>query len=416
MTLSKLDLNTVVLMQVLKFFPLYEDDADDSTWHRISKRLRPFVDKLLRLGLAHLWGLRLDADILAYPELLGQLPLRHLELEVGRSSKARLSEIMSALSQCSTLEHLSIQRPKTDCSPRPLGLHDLCLCKAPKLTLVHLQRCFPEGNFSLPAGCQLRLHLKDSPDSWDQTLQSENGKRLMECTSTLSLYYLSYHRPLPSHIQDFRALQYLKLEGSPQPKDLAILQGIPHVRVRVHGSLDTLFLTAGSWQSLEVYVYGGFEINFTDIDAFVRDNRRYLFVTSKATKAWRNMSTAMHAASQRQCVGYFTYKSADGTFHKRLSSIKGIAKDLFAHAISFDDFWPKVDMQSCLPSPTPKPIDKESALGKDLPKLQIAKNGRPPGHLTLRGSLAWLANRLKPIRNCIRCGKCVVVVAPEEAS
>ena len=74
-------------MQVLKFFPLYEDDADDSTWHRISKRLRPFVDKLLRLGLAHLWGLRLDADILAYPELLGQLPLRHLELEVGRQLK-----------------------------------------------------------------------------------------------------------------------------------------------------------------------------------------------------------------------------------------------------------------------------------------------------------------------------------------
>ena len=272
-TLLKLHPIAAMFAQVLKFFQLYEDDATDSTWHGISKRLRPFVDTLLELGLPNLWGLRLDADILACSEVLGQLPLRHLELEVGRCSKARQGEIMSALSRCSTLEYLSIQRPKIDHYPCPMGLRDLCLYKAPKLKLVQLQGWFPEENFNLPRGCELGLHLKHYPHSWDQTWRSENGKRLMGCTTTLSLYYLSHLGPWPSHIQDFTALQYLRVEGSPRLKELAMLQGIPHVRVEVHSDLNTLSHTAGSWQSLEIYVYEGFEISFADIDAFVRDNR-----------------------------------------------------------------------------------------------------------------------------------------------
>ena len=332
-------------LQALKVFPVYKDDADDQTVHRIRQRLRPMVDKLLELGIADLQGLKLNADIMTSPKVLSHLPLSHLELEIGRSSKAPLSEIMMALGQCSTLEYLAILRPDTDrFYGRLEGLPDLCLHKAAYLRRVHFQAWFPAGRLCLPPGCQLRLDLGDYPLSWNQTWQSENGKELMGCISAMHLEYDSASQmSWPSHIQEFSALQYLELGRQSKLKDLALLANIPHVRVEI--AQYTLSHSRGSWESLEIYGYEGFEITFADIDAFVRDNRRYLFKTLKATKIWRSMHAAMHAASCRQRVGCFAERFSCEIFPKVLSSIKDLGWS--SQFVCVEDIWPKQSMQSC---------------------------------------------------------------------
>ena len=94
----------MVLLQALRFFPQYDDDADDFSVHRASQQLRPSVNRLLQHGIAELRGLRLNANIIACPIVLGQLSLRHLELETVGASMARLKEVTAALSECATLE------------------------------------------------------------------------------------------------------------------------------------------------------------------------------------------------------------------------------------------------------------------------------------------------------------------------
>lgn len=99
----------MVLLQVLRFFPQYEDDADDFSVRQASQRLRPWVNKLLQLGIADIRGLRLSADMITCPKVLSQLPLRFLELEIEQGLLAPLEMIMEVLGQCTTLEHLFIQ-------------------------------------------------------------------------------------------------------------------------------------------------------------------------------------------------------------------------------------------------------------------------------------------------------------------
>lgn len=88
------------------------------------------------------------------------------------------------------------------------------------------------------------------------------------------------------------------MKNPQQLTDLAMLQHVPHVKLELYQ--NTLLHTAGSWQSLEINSYDGFEISFADIDAFVRDNRRYLLEAFLRPKAWRSMVGALKVASQRQ--------------------------------------------------------------------------------------------------------------------
>ena len=120
-----------LMVQVLRFFPRDDDDADDFSVRQASHRLRPWVNKLLQLGIVDIQGLRINAGIVSCPKVLSQLPLRFSELEIEQSFKGDLKEIMEALGQCTTLEYLSIEqheKPKSG-HPRVGELPDLCLCK-----------------------------------------------------------------------------------------------------------------------------------------------------------------------------------------------------------------------------------------------------------------------------------------------
>ena len=420
----------MALLQVLKFFPRY--DADNSTVPRILQRLRPWVQMLLQLGVAGLHGLKLDADLIACPEVLGQLPLRHLELEIGRSSTAHVKDITAALSQCPTLEYLKITSQIH--YHRPVGLPDVSLRKALNLKHIHLQACFPEGRQCLPPKCQLSLDHGSYPNSWDEKWQTEDGRELMDCISAMRLGY-SYGNPWLSSTPSFKVLQYLELRCVTNFTDLARLENIPHVRLQLHGSQDIILHTSGSWQSLEVSSrQGGFEIGFADLDAFLRDNPKFLFKTVKVTKAWRKMSNALYAACERQGLRCFPYKLADGIYSKRLSSIKCVVdvdEWIDTHLVCYEDFWPDQSMQSCLALLAPPSIvvrvpsqralpdianisdpdianvsDSESplSLAADLEALSSHGAGHrglaAAGHRKILGRLTWLAHRLNPIRRC----------------
>ena len=132
------------LLQVLKLFPVHEDDGKKLPMERIFKHLQPWVQRLLQLGSASLQGLRTSADAIFCPALLVKLPLRHLELDIGGHSKARLREIMVALSQCSGLEYLVISAHAAfDNLQTQVKLPDLCLHDAADLKHVSFQACIP---------------------------------------------------------------------------------------------------------------------------------------------------------------------------------------------------------------------------------------------------------------------------------
>ena len=221
----------------------------------------------------------------------------------------------------------------------------------------------------------------------------------------------------PSNIQDFRFLQYLEVQGAQSLTDLAMLKSIPHVRVRLYYKLNTISHTAGSWKSLEVYNWEGFEIQFADINSFVRKNPRFLFHTFKITKAWRNMSNAIYAASKRQGLGCFPHEHADGGYSRRLSNVNGIAKSSNTHLACAEDFWPNESMQACLASIAPQPKalralsiqglqgadhhgESVGNLAADLQALPPHTHTEPTGQRTLRGRLTRLVHRLNPIRSC----------------
>ena len=245
-------------------------------------------------------------------------------------------------------------------------------------------------------------------------------------------------------MQRFTALQYLELEYPLGFTDLATLASVPNVK------LDLLFQsnlshTAGSWQGLDISANGGFEISFADIDAFVRDNRNYLFTTGKTTKAWRSMHTAIHAASDRQRVDCFSPEPAKGSFPRRLSTDEEIAKSWSKrddHVVCVEDVWPKESVQACLASAV-APVLKASSTRSSTSTSQRAPSdfasqsadsdsvsdsdsdsdfnidreclADHAGQLTFRSCLTWVANMLKSIRKCMHCVNCAVVLSPGEA-
>ena len=315
--------------------------------------MQPWVQRLLQLGSASLQGVRMSANLVSCPEPLANLPLRHLELDIGHTSTARLREITSALGHCSTLEYLVISNQDAfEHIHAQVKLPKLCLHSATNLKHVHFQACFPGGPLCLPSGCQLRLDLVQRYQfCWDYKWQSEDANDLIDRVPVLCLKFVgNVGEQWPSHMHTFKALQYLQMERPPQLTDLAMLQHIPHVRLEV--SQTSLLHTAGSWQSLEIKSYDGFEISFVDIDAFVRDNRNYLFQTYHTPKFWRSMKSALEDASSREGLRCHPSKFRG---YERVSSIQEVANSR-AHVACVEDFWPKQSMRSCLAraAPTPK--------------------------------------------------------------
>ena len=72
-------------------------------------------------------------------------------------------------------------------------------------------------------------------------------------------------------------LQLLELQCTGlHHQDLAALQRIPHVCLGFT-EYTTLLLTSGSWRSLVIRGKAGFNVDFSDVDAFVRGTERFLF-------------------------------------------------------------------------------------------------------------------------------------------
>ena len=161
----------------------------------------------------------------------------------------------------------------------------------------------------------------------------------------------------PLKMQGFKALQYLELMHFSPGSDLAMLRHIPHIKLKL--SSGTIKHSAGSWQSLEIDgQHGGFDIKFANIDAFVRDNAKYLFISRKGTKAWRSMRDSLDAACKRQGVALFKRDRLDEHFSdSRLSSIERMIDVYAQHLVFLDEFWPEACMWSCLNPASPDPKD-----------------------------------------------------------
>ncbi len=157
--------------------------------------------------------------------------------------------------------------------------------------------------------------------------QSENGRDLMGCTPALCMGFGYGHGSLsPSSFREFKVLQFLQLVYTPDLKDLAVLQDIPHVEVQLSQRQSSLFHSAGSWKSLQIksQPIWSYHISFADIEAFVRDNPKYLFETFTATKEWRSMVSALQRASEKQGMACFTNGPNDTP--KRVSTLRHLAK------------------------------------------------------------------------------------------
>ena len=266
---------------------------------------------------------------------------------------------MEALGQCTTLEYLSIEQHEKYSSghPRAGELPDLCLCKASKLKHVHLQGSLPRERLCSPQGCQVRLGFDGLPYSWDCEWKSEYEKMWMTRVPVICLrfnrlgYSYGSSTSWPSHLRGFKALQYLELVRPSELTDLAMLNGIPHVKVTLDfAAKDTLSHTAGSWQSLEVCsgTYGEFGVSFANVDAFVRDNRKYLFISGEATKAWWRMKASLKAAEKGQGVELYTKDHGSHFDAYKLSNVKNMVNSSDAHLVCMEEFWPKKCMWSCL--------------------------------------------------------------------
>ena len=58
----------------------------------------------------------------------------------------------------------------------------------------------------------------------------------------------------------------------------------------------------------------------------------------------------------------------NGSHHNTHTSVKDIPESFNPHAINFDDFWPKRNMQSCLPSLATRFTDEELPPKREMQK------------------------------------------------
>ena len=247
----------------------------------------------LLLGAPRLTSLTVLTDGVSWPPVLGQLALRHLELQM-RYVSPWLDAILADLSLCSCLETLAIVGDHVDQGYPSLELPELPLHDMTTLKRLDLVGWAPWDNFSLPPGCMLRfLAVWKTEDQW------QRWQNMGHPTAMLYLVCREL-QAWPTGIQDMSGLQFLKLHcRGLQNQDLAALQHIPIVSLRF-SELTPLLLTSGSWQSLQIWGSAGFSVSFSDVDKFVRDTARFLFCCR--SQAVGGMFGVLSAACARQGV------------------------------------------------------------------------------------------------------------------
>ena len=237
---------------------------------------QPWVRKLL-LGAGSLTVLSTPLHMIPRSPTFQHLRLRHLEVAASSGAFYWLDRFFKDVSCSHTLESLRIICNTADEPPQIMSMHlpSMRLLSMPSLKRIRLDNCLPGHELALPAECALFIDdLGVDGHMWQ--LQRE---KLRHHTTVLQMY-LSDLGQWPHGLDSFTNLQYLGLDiDSAWVLDLADLQHIPHVRMTL-ASIEDLQLTAGSWQTLEIFRHlDELHIDITDVDSFVRDTRDFTFMS-----------------------------------------------------------------------------------------------------------------------------------------
>ena len=231
---------------------------------------QPWVQRLL-LGAGSLTALSIHLRTI--PGLpIAQLPyLRHLEVSVSLKSFHCLDGFFDSVSHCSSLESLGVM---FDAGKEAIGLPSMYLQGMPRLKHVRLGNCLPGQDLALPADCSVFLDALHTDDLMWQ-LHWDTVERY---TTVLRLDY-RHNQQWPQGLQSFSNLQYLELTvWQVWNGDLADFQHIPHVRVILDDS-SNLQLTGGSWETFEIFHFGGLRVSIRDIESFVRGTKDFTFIS-----------------------------------------------------------------------------------------------------------------------------------------
>ena len=271
-------------------------------------------------GARNLEALTIAANATPCPPVLGCLPkLKYLELTLYYDLDKWLSHLFDDLSFCYSLESLRITTPEGICSAGRLP--KVQLSTLPNLKRFELINWFSFVGFSLPPECELRVTL--SSHVWIFKEQMDSMQRHLKVLHFTDMYPPRLHS-WQERFGRLSRLQYLMLESESSPKlDLAELSAIPHVQWYING-MASLTLSVGAWQTLQVWARCGLCINFTDVDAFVRHTKRFLFVSSGSVATSQPMCASIREACSRQVkscyqCGYI-WQSYNRTYTVRVSN------------------------------------------------------------------------------------------------
>ena len=258
-------------------------------------RLYGFVDILedrhawvqtMLLAATRLTALSTSTETLPRSLVMQHLHLRHLELLISNETEERLQNYLTDISRCLTLESLTIRDIDFVLEDNSQTLPCMHLHTMPRLKHVTLEDCILVQALSLPANCSLFLEVnRDDDPPWHKHCRDFHGY-----TSVMQFKLTLDDADWPSEIQGFSALKFFECRiGDLFDQDLADLRHIPHVRVVSPDDLRRcdaeLQLTGGSWQSLEVLIFGKLDLNINDVDSFVRDTRSFTFSSEKTREA-----------------------------------------------------------------------------------------------------------------------------------
>ncbi len=260
------------------------------------------------LNTPHLTTLSLGPNVL-HPPLLGNHPLRHLELRV-KGKQPWLTGFLEDLRQNATLESLTILSASVHGPLPKLQLEGL-----KSLRHVKLRCLLPTGKMSLPKDCLLHLN------AWSgRRCEWEKHSRGIERYTAVLHMAVNQLIAWPADIQRFTKLQCLAIElpllwwlepSSPwpfdaPPLDLAGLQHIPHVKlINCAGGAR---LSAGSWQSLEIR--GFYFVDFSDLDAFVKGTNNFIFEFEGSSAVRQATMAAIRNSCRKNHVCFYEHQDS----------------------------------------------------------------------------------------------------------
>ena len=263
-----------------------------------------WVRRLL-VGASGLTALSIHMHTIPCSPMLQHLPLRHLEVIVSFTTMYWSDGFLGDVSRCRTLESLAIifSDGRQARGEHSIELPSMYLHGMPRLKHVRLNNCLPGNALTLPANCLLFLDDLHTYElmwemHWDQF---QRHTTIMRLDYTDNPQWLHTDDPQwPEGIQLFSNLRYLELKMHQVCNaDLATLQGIPHVRIIMNSS-SNLQLTAGSWETLELFHFGRLRVSMSDMNSFVRDTRDFTFLTESPRSKPHGLVSKLRDACFRQ--------------------------------------------------------------------------------------------------------------------